>query len=873
MTLTISKKYDQPTRHRTNTLASLMIRVSAMLHESIDQGFLDPKQVVEASDFEADIGGLIAPVDEHLLQQDHLNTWRDLRTIEVAVKKNKCSWVFGKKLENVVNGIFENLNLLPKELDQIHKNAASWVKHKQKKPLLITVYYLTEVLKHHSSQKTNKEIQNLTERLIEILNDFPNSNEPRMVREIVTPFLDSVMKELGLELLLETFGKSMISNHSPSLYPGETLDWKKIIVQEDQLEYAKHYHAYMNLIEVFDILAATGVQDRELICDNLTPSLSSSLPKVRQLLEDKATNPQHIHRYLINKTPYDHNRPLYFPIFGYPAEIEGKSSGPLEIDIHQIWSQSGEEDLEISSRLSNLSNKIAHQPEKLPRKVSNMTGYKILMETAQSGDLRDVQMLNHISRTIKLVVELEEQDSEAQRVLWSILQSALRTLPLRSDQRQSEKRIENSDFKSIRRDYQEKFGLNLPNVEDMKAKFMMYYWTLVSFVTSGNNLRHDSTVEWMEFGLGRVYLNHLESSVILNKLYEKMSLISEKGKTMNLSNSIRLDKPNPTEDEIHPRSVDSQNKSLKIYLKYPQGNQKNHLSEEELISVKSRNEPVENLRKNPQRSTRPHVYLGDDEDDWMNNFAEVAYNQAVVQENKPSANIKDKLNFKIPKRKSSRYSSLPSKEILSDEVMKISSDKRMNDEIQQARDLLGPFHKRPRTTTYKIVLPDIPVGFVSKENKKTNTPKFDQIQTSKDHQHESVEEEEGRQQDLFQITGSEPESSDSLSPIVRGLKKDVLQTSQRNHHFDLNDPMEDTSDSSVPDLNDVWEPLLSNNNLHKAVFSPSEFEPTSIPQVRRNDQETGPMLTSTGNTLSHDTINIEQVPDLNFPMQISPEQL
>ncbi|EGF99334.1 uncharacterized protein MELLADRAFT_112781 [Melampsora larici-populina 98AG31] len=816
------------------TIFGLIIHVRSLFHESIHTRLLESEQVVQASNL--DRAGIIAPVDRHLLQQEHLDTWRDLRTIEEVVKKNKYTVVFGKTLGNVAKGILSNLNLLPEEIDTIRRSAAIWAKDKKKKTLAIAVYYLAEVLKHHLPGTTDEETQSLAQRLIATYKFPPNSNDRdndrRVAREVVTPFLDSVMSELSLHLLLEKFSKTKGETIGLSSSSGGKLDWKQMITKEDQLQYSKYYQAYMRLIEIFDKLAAAGAQDRNLIFKNFTPSLERSQRGTIYLLHKKATNPIQMHRYLINRPPYPTNKPLTLPLFGYPDKINGKSSAQLEINIHKTWSQSGEQDLEISSRLLELSNKIANTCEKLPSKVYTMEGYVALLETAQAGSVRDREMLNHISRTIKLVVDLEEDESEEQQVLWFILQSALRSLPMRSEHRQSEKRIENSVmfYLFIRRistvlDTVTKTdsSSNITKDKGMKAKFMMYYWSLVSFVTSG--IRKTNAVEWMELGLGRVYLNHLKSSVTLNKLHGQMTLVAEKGKTPHLSNSIWLDESDMISDEPEAALFNSKMKPAKKYVRNPDRGTKRYNSSKQPKLFKSKKKTLEGPRRNPPRHTRTYVFPEDEE-----HYETIPSTQfkETIQEKESNKNIQEMLNFRIPKRKATRYSNTPGEDEASGKQSENTSDQGMGHAMQEARDLLVPFKKRPRTTTYKIVLPDIPVGFVSRENRHDNAPKFDQIQTSKDHQNEAVQKGQGSQ-DFIQTTGSEPESSDPLSPIIPGQTKHVPQRDQENHHINLNDLMEE--DLSVLDHNNAQEPLSSNNNFNKAVPSLSKIGAASFSQA------------------------------------------
>ncbi|EGG05485.1 uncharacterized protein MELLADRAFT_107552 [Melampsora larici-populina 98AG31] len=716
-----------------STLFNLIIHVSSLLDKANDVRGLDVGQLAEASYFDQE--ELIRPVDRHLVQQEHLNTWRHLRTIEVVVRKNKSFQTYKRTLEIVVKDMFDNPNIHAREIDRIPQRAEAWARYKPNKPLAMVVYYLIEVLKHQSSQLQvdKEELHRLTDRLIEETNFPPNSLESC----IVTPFLDAVMSELSLHMLLDQFGKATIADqvHSSNYLSVEgTLVWKKMILQTDHLEYIKHYQSYMKLIEIFDILAAAVIQDKNLICNHLTPSLSRSLPKIRTLLENHSANPKQLHRYLINRTPYDHNRPLTIPIFRHPAELDSGGSPQLEENIHKLWILSDNKDSKISSRLLWLSDKIADDSHKPPRYICRIAGFKSLKQTAKDGSLRHRQMLNHISRTINLVLDLEDDDFEARTVLFEILQSALRTLPMQSDPRESEKRMENCVmfYLLIRRIarvlevvIKKELSPTIPDGKNIKAKIMMYYWSMLSFIPSTLKLRHKETFEWFSFGLGRVYLDHLQSSVTLNKLYEQMSLVQKNGPIDQSPISIQVDKLDPDQDELNE------------------------------IPVKFKKQSPKRYKNKSQKRKKSYAYSDGDEDYNPKLFATSFDTQATVQGKRFDEDIKDRLNFKIPKRKSSRHPSVLFEKNVSDEQVKAPYDKKsyvIDGETGSTRDFLMAFKKRHRTKTCKGI---------SLEHQQINVPNMARKQNSETHQPESVQEEKGRK-DSIQMTGSEPNSSGKM---------------------------------------------------------------------------------------------------------------
>lgn len=88
------------------------------------------------------------------------------------------------------------------------------------------------------------------------------------------------------------------------------------------------------------------------------------------------------------------------------------------------------------------------------------------------------------------------------------------------------------------------------------------------------------------------------------------------------------------------------------------------------------------------------------------------------------------------------------------------------------------------------------------------------------------------------------------------------------HHFDLNDPMEEESDSSpsevlVPDLNDAWKPF-SEETVHERVSSPLVSIANSLTQDKKPRQPEEP--TRSGHSSSHNGIKQQEIPDLNLPI-------
>ncbi|KAH9813399.1 hypothetical protein DFH28DRAFT_975839 [Melampsora americana] len=503
---------------------------------SVSNAVMDISLLESTQNLEQPITEFSTPVDKALLEQEHLDTWRDLRTVEEVAKHHKAPHIYRKRVADLVEGWLEKPNF-PKNEDGSSYRPMNLLTYTPRESLSFVLYHLQQVLKAHSNPDTHQDIDNMAAEIINTFNiDFKLGSRSAGETNLI-PFLDTSMSQFGLFLLLQNFSKETTLDFKMgwNLSFDKKDQERKLISNTEQIEYAECYQEYMKLIEILDILAAGGLQNKSAI-SNLPPNyIRFRLPN--SFLNKHSSKPQDLHYYLINESPYHPPRSLNPPIFGYPFEIDGHDPKEIENQVHKIWSKFEQADLEFALELRK---PIEHFPKNkiiFPQEVINMEGFKELLEVTDNAEYE--KMFRSFSRSINLVSKLEEERSEAQSILWKILRLTFKYLPKENlNPLKSEVLIENSVmfYLFIRRmskvleEVLKNFPPTIPKEKVSQAQCMMYYWSLVIFSKPNSTYRHDQKAKWMEFSLGRVYLNHLLSSRKLNNFHHQLVTACDKGR-------------------------------------------------------------------------------------------------------------------------------------------------------------------------------------------------------------------------------------------------------------------------------------------------------------------------------------------------------
>ncbi|KAH9824179.1 hypothetical protein DFH28DRAFT_944777 [Melampsora americana] len=729
---------------------------------------------------------MILPVDQQLLKIDHLNAWRDLRTVDIVMRHNKDSFVYQKRVEDLVNKMMKTS---PSQRISLHRNALEWSDLKVNRPLGIVFYYLTQLLKIHLPESAHEEIETLPE---EIKKYFKATyfQDGSLARDMVDPFMDDSMQSLVINLLMEWLYVDYRSDHHNSVNHRKYI-LNTTIPKSSQIYYAGHYLCYMKLIEKIEVLEAAAIQDIDLI--KRFP-MKGSLTSARKLFGREASQPHITRNHLLNN-PYDQYRPIKFPLLEYPSKIKGESSANIEFELLRFWSYFSVKHVKIASELSNISGNTSNEGTTFPARVRAMHGYHRLRQNSSKQNSGHHQMWTHIAKTINLVSDLDKPDSAEQSILWQILRSALNVMANNFDPKNCERQIENSVmFYLLLRRLGEVLEVimekHCPSTcsdgRCTRAQFMMYYWSLMSYKSTGDRNKQEKTNEWMQFKLGRVYLNHLISAQELNKLYHQMQ-------TTNLD---ALD-------------MDPQ-KGISV-------------SHSKMLKAGTRHE-----HRIPNQSESDFITFGSD----------VVYPDYALEtqphESKSSTSVQraisysDRMNFQVPRKRSSRYpkSITTTKSSLKQDVKTLvptSPQKRISVEKSlESLDQTIPtgFQKKPRTKTL-VISSLASVSHWPSQNAGPITPFIAGVQNTLHHQSSILKDTGssqesntgGEQATSVQIVVNKGDTSDikhlNTNPLPQILAQ---QCSDHIYSLDLNKPWECASGNEgfgimLPDLNIPWEPI------------------------------------------------------------------
>ncbi|KAH9817713.1 hypothetical protein DFH28DRAFT_161011 [Melampsora americana] len=540
--------YQSP-KHFLWSFIGVLLQLSLSVR-SVSNGVMDISMLESTQELQGPTTEFRRPIDKALLNQQHLNTWRDLRTIEEVAKHCKVPCTFRRRVEELVGQLLKKQNYLTDGNQAMSQGIPKKQRYNPIESLYMLLYQVKQVLKAHSPQIDHQEIENISEGIIKIFKKSFNVRKKHSTRTLFNSFLDAIMSSFSRYLLMQTFRQNALHVRTDiHTIIKNTNEFQGIGDNESQLEHVQMYQEYMRLIEVFDILAAGGLQDKNVIL-KMTPS-HIGLPQTIRILSEYSSKPTDLHYYITNDTPYNYPRPLKLPIFGYPFEMNGWDPSQIEDQVHKLWSNFEPRDLEIALQLIRPVEETSKSETKFPEEVTQMEGYKLLLR--MTSDPQYKQMWISISRSINLVSKLEAGTSEAQSILWHILQSEFKYLPQHNlDPKKAELQIENSVmfYLFLRRMgevLQAVFSsLETPPAERVsKAQCMMYYWSLVLYKPPTTTYRRDRKAKWMELGLGRLYLDHLLSSRKLNQLYQRMrttqdseQALSDSSSAVNFSNNF-----------------------------------------------------------------------------------------------------------------------------------------------------------------------------------------------------------------------------------------------------------------------------------------------------------------------------------------------
>ncbi|EGG02641.1 uncharacterized protein MELLADRAFT_109986 [Melampsora larici-populina 98AG31] len=808
--------------------------VGSLINEARDAAILEPERLTATLEMQ-----IVSPVDDRLLQQGYLNIWRGVRTIDEVVRHNRSPRVYLERMQKLGPKLLK-INPSESQIAAIQRDALEWAKHKPHVNLAVVTYYLIEVMKAHSPEDTHKEIQRLAKGISDRFK-FNYPKKSQYARKMVLNFMDTKMSQIGLHLVMEGLSKDSGVDRGvglDTLINSRTHDWKNSIPKADRAAYTEHYQRYMNLIEVFEILSGAGIQNRNVI---KSVNAKTPLRLARKIFSDESSQPRLIHRYLINAKPHDRFQPLELPIFGYAVMIEGGLPAKIEATVRKLWKSSGQDDIRLASRLSANLNTILGGRIYCPKRLRLTRGYRALTTKYTTVDPLYNQMWKRVSRTVIDVVKLEEKNPEERSILWRILGSAFIVSSKDFEREKFERHVENSVmfYLFIRRigEVLEKaveihFPETKPEEKLTRSQFMRYYWALVTYQSVGEKNKKAKTAHAKQFTLGRVYLNHVIASRELKNLYNRL---------------------NQEEEAILPRSNIVKGVKRRITGK------RTHSQTDRSAWARNPDDGLETLQKASTSSPA---------------------GQSVISDHN-----RDRLNFKIPRKKSSRYPhsvtsniAPPDENAITQKALQRSAKKRkliIDSLVGSHQRIPGGSKKKPRIEAAVSSSSEGGGSQFPTQEAGPRTPSMDLTQNTPHYPHSELQaashdsntygELRSSSQPLVETAGAKAKKPENLpldpeltASILPASGKSFQPSSKHTSSLDLNKPAAYSDDHDVhimlPDLNEPLEPISpqedAENGAHDTPMYPSVFEPNG---GEHSQHTSSPQVTSR-----------EEIPDLNI---------
>ncbi|KAH9811897.1 hypothetical protein DFH28DRAFT_426079 [Melampsora americana] len=463
----------------------------------------------------------ISPVDRIMTQEDHLDLWRAIRTVEVVADHHKGDNDLRDIISIYTQQILEPLSLAVPKLVSTQKEHF-WVR-KSGSPLDCILSSFFDITKAYSLPETHSEIDHVEE---EIRKGFQTTSNPKWSQfSRYNSFMDFSLSKINFYLLLRGIVKE--KNQEYSLDSGRL---RKEILRKvselgiDGVQYGSWCRQYMHILEAFEELVSMGLQDREVML-GLTPSKCNTHPgsKVLHSLVEDRWNGQ---RYGINKdSSFD---PQVKPIFLLEDPLKNiQLLGNIGHKARELWALFNQPDLKIAKELVSTNKNHQDNSIGIPEGVKSMSGYIKLLEKVGEDNSQFQHINAHISRCLGLVLKVEADDSEEQLILWKILDSVFNATSTPHQINKFERRIANGlmFYLMIRR-----FGKVMESILSMetsqepvtKAQCMQYYWYLLTYRDSKIELHPEASDELADFKLGSIYTDYLISLDQLNQFYYKM---------------------------------------------------------------------------------------------------------------------------------------------------------------------------------------------------------------------------------------------------------------------------------------------------------------------------------------------------------------
>ncbi|EGG04791.1 uncharacterized protein MELLADRAFT_64620 [Melampsora larici-populina 98AG31] len=491
----------------------------------------------------------IDPMEGKLLQDDKLETWRDLRTIEEVIKQNLEASIFMTRVDYYTDAILKDcpFHITPYLSDK------QTGKKKRIGLFEDLIHSIIKIMKGHSAEPEHPKLHLLEEELLVLLKNIPPPKSQQERRKRSGPFVDFLMSKLGWYLLLDSLQMSGNLRYGVKASSQIFCNSEQLTTERDnELKHGTYYRNYMHIFEIFEALVFDGLQNKDLILD--VAKTQYKRIKQKKIIQKHLGSIVDIHRYLVNQTPWSGHPWSPAPFFKDPL----KSCGPKSSETaHKLWFIFGGNDHKISNTLDTMSEEDMALDYKVPELLKEVLNSQPFIDSNLENKLNYKFAIKHMCKAIDLVLDLDNDEPAVLSILREIFTCSIEYISKVENCNECKMIINNSVmfYLFIRRVgnvLKQLMESQFPNIPlEMKLntpQSMGYYWALTNFRPNNHSKSEARWSRWF-FGLGKTYRDHLFASQKLKNIYNQMGSAYHKTVSSSGERSVIMKHP---EDLSHP---------------------------------------------------------------------------------------------------------------------------------------------------------------------------------------------------------------------------------------------------------------------------------------------------------------------------------